>query len=34
MCVENASVDHKIENKNGNGEKRNLLNSETEKGEI
>ena len=35
MCVcvmENTSVEHKIEN--GNGKKRNLLHSETEKGKI
>ena len=35
VCVmENTSVEHKIENKNGNGKIRNLLNSETEKGKI
>ena len=33
VCVmENTSVEHKIEN--GNGKKRNLLHSETEKGKI
>ena len=37
MCVcvmENTSVEYKIESKNGNGKKMNLLNSETEKGKI